>query len=45
MDIVTISMCLDENLKYKVEKLSTASLMTNVPVELEKRAFYSKHIA
>ena len=32
-------MCLDPNLKYSVEKLWGKTTFTNVPVEMEKRAF------
>ena len=38
LGVISISMCLDKDLKYKVEKRSERSRMVNVPAEIEKQA-------
>lgn len=39
LDVISISMCLDKNLKYKIEKVSDKNMAINVPVEIEKQAY------
>lgn len=39
LGVISISMCLDQDLKYKIEKISAKNRIINVPVELEKQAY------